>query len=95
MEYTVAPMVLGLLGYVFISYLVKSSGRTLKSKFDRLGDPVGKTRGEIEAVVGSAGTTSLQAEGKVLLQWMATGFHIALLMKDDKCEAVTHRHSQV
>ena len=91
----ILPLVGGIGLYFVIQYVVKTPGRLLKANFEKLGNVVGKTKAEIESVVGPAKTVSGQPEGKVLLQWLASGFHIALLMKDDVCEGITHQHSQV
>jgi len=58
---------------------VTASGRVLSLRFATLGDMRGKTEGEIIAVVGPPSSVSSMAFGQSLLQWQATGYHIALL----------------
>lgn len=74
-----------------ISVGVMSSGRSLQKKFVEMGTLSGRTRGEIEAIVGSPNSISATGDGGVLLQWMATGYHIALIFnKEGVCGGVSH-----
>lgn len=74
-------------------WLVKAPGRALQQKFVSLGTIKGKTRIEIEAVVGAPNSISAAAGGMVLCQWMAVGYHIALLFDGDICQGITHEFS--
>jgi hypothetical protein len=64
---------------IFFLRDVRAPGRHLAQKFVSLGKMTGKTRNEIQAVVGPPNSISAMAGGKVLCQWMATGYHIAIL----------------
>jgi len=55
-----------------------------------IGVVAGKSLADIQRVVGPPNSVSTVANGKVLYQWMATGYHVALLFKDGICEGVTH-----
>ena len=44
-----------------------------------LGDMTGMTSGEIIARVGQPNSRSAMANGQLLLQWQATGYHMAIL----------------
>ena len=77
-------------------FLVTASGRVLKYKFEQLGIIQGKTLAEITAVVGLPNSISAISEGKILRQWQATGYHIALLFdSNDICEGITHVSRQI
>ncbi len=90
MEGTIIAVVGGLVLFGLISALVKAPGHSLNTKFVQLGELKGKSRQEIEAVVGPPNAVSAIAEGKSVCQWMQTGYHIALLFSGETCEGVTH-----
>ena len=74
--------------------VIRIPGNALNEKFVSLGELKGKTYAEIEAVVGAPSSVSGMDEGKTLRQWMATGYHIALLFdKDDACLGITSQTS--
>ena len=81
----------GLVLFALISMSVTSPGRSLQRKFVELGTLSGKTRAEIEAAVGAPSSVSATADGGTLIQWMATGYHIALTFDAQGiCGGVTH-----
>lgn len=90
MEGMIFAVVGGLVLFGLISALVKASGHNLNAKFAQLGELKGRSRLEIEAVVGPPNAVSAIAEGKSVCQWMQTGYHIALLFNGDTCEGITH-----
>jgi hypothetical protein len=72
-------------------WLVRMKGRALQQQFVDLGVLQGKTRSEIEAVVGAPNAVSAAGPDTILCQWMATGYHIALLFDvDGECQGVSH-----
>jgi hypothetical protein len=74
---------------------VTTPGRELHARFLSLGDMTGMTRAQIAAVVGNPSSISAAAGGNVLLQWMATGCHMALLFgPDGKFIGITHQFAQ-
>lgn len=73
-------------------------GKTLNERFVRIGTLAGRTREEIERVVGQPTSISAMADG-ALLQWMetragflsASSYHIALTFDNDGiCTGVSH-----
>lgn len=72
------------------SHYVSQPGRDMARKFAKLGTLSGKSKEEIIASVGQPSSFSALAEGKSLLQWQATGYHIALRFDGEVCEGVTH-----
>ncbi len=86
------PIIIGLLMYFFISWIVKEPGRSLQRKFVSLGNLVGKNKNEITSVAGLPNSISAASNGKTICQWMATGYHIALLFNGDICEGVTYEY---
>ena len=83
----------GLILYFIIHFMVKAPGAMLQNKFVGLGTLTGKTKSEIIAVVGQPNSISGLEEGKTLLQWMSTGYHISLIFNDDICEGIAHEVS--
>lgn len=70
---------------------VTGPGRRLCERFKALGDMTGKTVDEIVAGVGSPTSRSAMAHGQVLLQWQATGYHVALLFNaEGRMVGITH-----
>ena len=73
---------------------VTASGRELHGRFLVLGDMTGKTADEIIAVVGNPSSISSMAAGNTLLQWQATGCHMALLFDaNGRFVKITHQHA--
>lgn len=68
---------------------VTAPGRALQRKFMSLGDMRGMTRARIEAVAGTPNSFGALGGNQILLQWMATGYHIALVFEDDICQGIT------
>jgi hypothetical protein len=71
---------------------VTAPGRELHKKFVSLGNMTGKTRDEIIAVVGQPTSISELAGGKTLLQWQATGCHMAVRFAGNMFDGITHQH---
>ncbi len=89
----ILPILLGLVLFAVISSLVRAPGQNLRTKFVKLGQLKGKTKAEIVAIVGPPNSFSAVAGGKTVCQWMATGYHIALLFDGEVCQGVTHEFS--
>lgn len=80
----------GIALFAIISAMTTAPGRSLQSKFVGMGTLSGKSKNQIIAVVGAPNSISALPDGKSLLQWMATGYHIALIFNGDICEGVSH-----
>lgn len=84
------PIVGGLIWYFITTAAVKAPGNLLQQKFVKLGVLKGKTLAEIESVCGTPNSTSVDANGIKIYQWMATGYHIVLLFdENDICLGVS------
>lgn len=78
-----------------VPYVVRSPGRALKKRFVALGSLKGRRRKEIVKAVGQPAQETPLPDGRVLLQWRATGYHIALAFeKDGRCIGVTHENGR-
>ena len=90
---TVVLLVVAALVAVVVPYLFRSPGRALKRRFVALGVLKGKSRTEIERAVGPASQQTPLPDGRTLLQWRATGYHIALVFDTrGRCDGVTHEN---
>ena len=87
-----AIVVGGAISAAFAQANVSAPGRELHEKFVSLGDMSGKTKEEIIAVVGQPSSVSALPDGRTLLQWQATGCHMALQFNSEMFEALTHEH---
>ncbi len=88
--YTIGPIIAGLIGYILIEFFVTMPGRIMQKNFLSLGTLTGKSYNEICEICGAASSVSY-INGKKLCQWMATGYHVALMFdENDICEGVTH-----
>jgi hypothetical protein len=58
---------------------ITAPGRYLHQQFIQVGDMTGKTADEIIAAVGPPSSRSSLAHNHVLLQWQATGCHMAIV----------------
>jgi hypothetical protein len=80
---------------IVVPYLFKAPGRALRKQFVALGSLKGRTRRDIEKAVGPAAQETLLPDGRTLLQWRATGYHIALVFeKNGRCFGVTHENGR-
>jgi hypothetical protein len=71
---------------------VTNPGKELHAKFVSLGTLSGRTKDEVVAVVGAPSSISAIGEGQTLLQWQATGCHMALRFTGEICDGITHQH---
>ncbi|MGA2281505.1 MAG: hypothetical protein ABSG80_14515 [Verrucomicrobiota bacterium] len=86
----IGTLIGGFVLYAIINALVRAPGASLQSKFQQLGTLRGRTLSSIIAEVGPPNARSVAGDGRVVCQWMATGYHIALIFTDDVCDGVTH-----
>ena len=80
-------------GEILLKQAVTQPGRALAGKFAALGIISGRSKQEIIAAVGQPTSFSAMAENQALLQWQATGYHIALSFTGEVCNGVMHEHS--
>ncbi len=70
---------------------VTGPGRRLCERFKALGDMTGKTVDEIVAGVGPPTSRSAMPHGQMLLQWQATGYHVAMMFSaEGRMLGITH-----
>lgn len=90
----VLPLIGGIIWYLISSSMVRAPGAILNDKFVKLGVLKGKTYNEIVAACGAPSSRSPMGNGTTLCQWMATGYHIALLFDADNiCLGISHEAS--
>ena len=82
----------GFILYVITNVFVMLPGSQMRSKFVSLGDMRGKHKNEIFRVVGNPNSVSALVDGE-LLQWQATGYHIALHFQNNICQGISHEYS--
>lgn len=80
----------GVVLFGIISAMTTAPGRSLQGKFVGMGTLAGKSKEEIIAVVGMPNSISALPDGQVILQWMTTGYHIALIFNGEVCAGVSH-----
>jgi hypothetical protein len=91
--------ILGIIGYFIMTAFVKAPGNVLQQKFARLtkdtdGKIAGKTLDEIVRVCGNPSSVASMGDGTTLRQWMATGYHLALLFdENDVCIGISSETS--
>lgn len=92
----IGPIIGGLILYLITHAAVRAPGAVLQTKFANLtkstgGVIAGKTYDEIVAACGAPSAVSPIATGGKLCQWMATGYHVALLFDENNvCTGVSH-----
>ena len=92
----IGTSVLGLIGYLIMSAVVRAPGSVLQAKFANLtkntnGVIAGKTYDEVVAACGTPSSVSPTGDGGKLCQWMATGYHIALIFDEKNvCVGISH-----
>jgi hypothetical protein len=80
---------------IVVPYVFRAPGRALRKQFVALGTLKGRTRKEIVKAVGEPSTETTLPDGRTLLQWRATGDHIALVFETNgRCFGVTHENGR-
>jgi hypothetical protein len=78
-----------------LPWYLRRPGRALRRRFVALGHLKGKSRKEIVKAAGPASQETPLPDGRTLLQWRATGYHIALVFsKAGRCDGVTHENGR-
>lgn len=93
----IAVLLLLLAGMVAIvvPLVFRAPGRALRKRFVSLHTLKGKSRKEIVNIVGPPATETPLPDGRTLLQWRATGYHIALVFEQNgRCFGVTHENGR-
>jgi cobalamin biosynthesis protein CobD/CbiB len=91
----IIALVVAMLLAIVVPRLYLAPGRALRKRFVALGSLKGRTRKEIVKAVGQPGTETPLPDGRTLLQWRATGYHIALVFEaNGRCFGVTHENGQ-
>ena len=91
----ILPILGAIIWWAVSSAVVKAPGDVLQSNFQKLtkdtdGKIAGKTLAEITAVCGAPNSISSVGDGKTLRQWMAGGYHIALVFdENDVCVGIS------
>ena len=91
----VALLIIAAAMAIIVPYVFRGPGRALKKEFVALGTLKGMSRTEIERAVGRAAQETALPDGRTLLQWRATGYHIALIFgTNGRCDGVTHENGR-
>jgi hypothetical protein len=94
-EIALIALVLAAFAAVAVPYVFRAPGRSLRKRFIALGTLKGMKRREIVKAVGEPGTETPLPDGRTLLQWRATGYHIALVFEaNGRCVGVTHEYGR-
>lgn len=88
-------LVVAMLLTLLVPWAFRAPGRALRKRFVSLGSLKDRTRKEIVKVVGPPATETALPDGRTLLQWRATGYHIALVFeRNGRCFGVTHEYGR-
>jgi hypothetical protein len=91
----IAALVIAATVAIVVPYVYLAPGRALRKRFVALGALKGRTRREIVKAVGEASQETPLPDGRTLLQWRATGYHIALVFATNgRCDGVTHENGR-
>ena len=77
------------IGYWILTGYPKQQARQLQQKFASLGNLKGKTRAQIESVVGKPNIWASIGADYTSCTWNTNRYHIMLQFKGDICEGVT------
>lgn len=80
----------GFVLYAITKAVVRAPGASLQRRFQKLGKLKGQHIASIIAAVGQPNSRSVSADGRIVCQWISTGYHIALIFSDNVCDGVTH-----
>ena len=88
-------LVVAALVAIVVPFVFRAPGRALRRQFVALGSLKGRTRKEIVKAVGEPAIETPLPDGRTLLQWRATGYHIALVFEPNgRCVGVTHENGR-
>ena len=94
-QLALAALIVAMLLTLIVPWILRAPGRALRKRFVSLGSLKGRTRKEIVRIVGQPNTETRLPDGRTLLQWRATGYHIALVFeKNGRCFGVTHEYGR-
>lgn len=94
-QFVLIALVLAMVVAVVLPFILWAPGRALNKRFRALGSLKGRTRAEIVKAVGEPAIETPLPDGRTLLQWRATGYHIALVFeRNGRCFGVTHENGR-
>jgi hypothetical protein len=94
-EIALILLVVAAVAAIVVPFVFRAPGRALHKRFVALGTLKGRTRREIVRAVGEPAIETALPDGRTLLQWRATGYHIALVFeKSGRCVGVTHENGR-
>lgn len=86
-------IIVGCLGYAMIHAAATSPGKNLANKFAALGDVPGLALADVISSVGQPVSVSSMPGGNKLVQWTATGYHVAMSFDSDNiCLGIDHEY---
>lgn len=80
----------GFILYAITRVVVRAPGVSLQRKFRKLGKLKGQHIATICAAVGQPNARSVAGDGRIVCQWISTGYHISLIFTDNICDGVSH-----
>lgn len=83
----------GFVLYAITKAMVRAPGISLHRKFQKLGTLKGQHIATIIVAVGKPNSRSVAGDGRIVCQWISTGYHIALIFTDNICDEVTHEYA--
>ncbi len=87
-----SPVLLFLAGVAIAWWVIwgkpAAEANALKNKFHSLGTIAGKTRSQIEAVVGPAKSWASIGDNRFSYSWQTQKYYVTLIFKGDVCEGV-------
>src|SRR5206468_1625665 len=80
-------------GFLVAAVSGSDPGKQLIRNFVALGNMTGKSRADIEKIVGPPSKTSVLEDGKILCQWVVADTKVALMFRDDIFAGVSQEFS--
>lgn len=93
MDFLIYTLIGGFILYAITGAIVRIPGKSMQGKFQDLGTLKGRTLHSIIAEVGPPNAKTMVGDGRILYQWITTGYHISLIFTGDVCDGVTHESS--
>ncbi len=81
------------IGWWIISGKPAADANALRNKFHSLGTVTGRTRKDIEAVVGPAKSWSSIGDNRFSYSWSTQKYYVTLIFKGDVCEGIDNEIS--
>ena len=82
-------LIIGPLAWLFYYYVIGGRGKSVRRKFQQIGEVRGQTFEQLRAQAGKPRSDTNLADGVRIVVWGHTGYYVTLRFRNNICEGVT------